>query len=127
MSNDPKNSAQCLLHLFPNSEPLKDWVVSDNGGEITISDWNTELGKQPTTDELNSVSQEAKITAKFKILRKKRNRLLTETDWWASSDLNMTAAQKKYRQDLRDLPSTVSRKLDENGNLQNIIWPDKPN
>ena len=36
-------------------------------------------------------------------LRKDRNNLLAETDWWGASDNTMTDAQKKYRQDLRDL------------------------
>jgi hypothetical protein len=31
-----------------------------------------------------------------------------------------------YRQALRDLPSTASPSLDENGNLTNVTWPNKP-
>ena len=42
-----------------------------------------------------------------------------ETDWWASSDLTMTAAQKKYRQDLRDITKTYS-------SLDKVKWPTKP-
>ena len=38
-------------------------------------------------------------------MRVQRNRLLKETDTWALSDRTMTDAQKKYRQDLRDLPA----------------------
>lgn len=41
----------------------------------------------------------------MRLLREERNRRLAETDWWASSDLTMTDAQKKYRQDLETLPS----------------------
>ena len=57
--------------------------------------------------------------AKWIVLRKTRNDLLTETDWWAVSDRKMTEAQKKYRQDLRDLPSTIS-------DPENVVWPNKP-
>ena len=39
----------------------------------------------------------------MRLLRLERNKLLAETDWWASSDLTITDAQKKYRQDLRDI------------------------
>lgn len=53
------------------------------------------------------------------MLREKRNELLAETDWWASSDLTMTDAQKKYRQDLRDLPSTTT-------DPEEVTWPVKP-
>ena len=52
-------------------------------------------------------------------LRKERNQKLVDTDWWAMPDSpNMTEAQKKYRSDLRDLPSTVD--------INNIVWPTKP-
>ena len=43
----------------------------------------------------------------FTELREKRNRLLKDTDWWASNDLSMTQAQKDYRQALRDLPANT--------------------
>ena len=38
-------------------------------------------------------------------LRRKRNNLLTETDWMANSDVTMSDDWKTYRQELRDLPS----------------------
>ena len=55
-------------------------------------------------------------------IRNKRNSLLVETDWWASSDLTMSDAQKKYRTDLRNLPSTISAPATWEG----ITWPTKP-
>ena len=59
-------------------------------------------------------------------LRKMRNIRLSETDWWASSDLTMTAEQSAYRKALRDLPSTASPELDSNGDLTGVTWPTKP-
>ena len=59
------------------------------------------------------------VDSKWIALRKTRNDLLTETDWWGVSDRTMTDAQKKYRQDLRDLPSTTS-------DPEDAIWPNKP-
>ncbi len=44
----------------------------------------------------------------WNVLRKRRDRLLRETDEWALSDRSITDAQKKYRQDLRDLPANTS-------------------
>ena len=61
-----------------------------------------------------------------RLLREERNRIIAATDWWTSSDLILTNAQKKYRQDLRDLPSTASPKLDDEGNLTNVTWPTAP-
>ena len=52
-------------------------------------------------------------------LREKRNSLLAESDWWASSDLTMTNEQKAYRQALRDLPENTSNPL-------NPTYPVKP-
>ena len=55
-------------------------------------------------------------------LRDKRNNLLSETDWWGASDNTMTDAQKKYRQDLRDI--TVG--LDTVDKVNAVVWPTKP-
>ena len=52
-------------------------------------------------------------------LRNERNRLIAETDWWASSDLTMTSAQTTYRQALRDITDTYS-------SLDDVVWPEKP-
>ena len=59
-------------------------------------------------------------------LREQRNSKLSETDWWASSDLIMTQEQKDYRTALRDLPLTASPELDEDGQLTGVTWPTKP-
>ena len=55
-------------------------------------------------------------------LREKRNSLLAETDWWGASDNTMTDAQKKYRQDLRDLTAG----LDTVDKVNAVVWPTKP-
>ena len=55
----------------------------------------------------------------MRLLRLERNKLLAETDWWASSDLTITDAQKKYRQDLRDKTKSAT-------SLDDVTWPTKP-
>ena len=55
-------------------------------------------------------------------IRKERDRLLAETDWMANSDVTMSAANKTYRQKLRDLPSDQSSKK----TYADITWPTKP-
>ena len=55
-------------------------------------------------------------------LRQDRNRLLAETDFYALSDVTMSADMETYRQDLRDLPEgkdTVEK-------CDNVVWPTKP-
>jgi len=65
------------------------------------------IAMQPTTDE------------KWAKIRIRRDKLLRECDWWASSDLTMSDAQTAYRQNLRDLPASES-------NPDEIVFPDKP-
>jgi hypothetical protein len=55
----------------------------------------------------------------LRLLRAERDRLIAETDWWASSDLTMTAEQTAYRQALRDITATYQ-------SLDTVIWPVKP-
>ena len=52
-------------------------------------------------------------------IRSHRNRLLTETDWMANSDVTMSDAWKTYRQELRDIPAS-------NIVYVNVTWPTKP-
>ena len=54
-----------------------------------------------------------------KLLREERNRRIAETDWWASSDLTMSAERTAYRQALRDI-------TDSYASLDDVVWPDKP-
>lgn len=55
----------------------------------------------------------------LKELRAERDRLIAETDWWASSDLTMTPEQSAYRQALRDITVSYS-------SLEDVVWPVKP-
>jgi len=55
-------------------------------------------------------------------LRKERNKLLAETDFYGNSDVTMSSDMTTYRQALRDLPSgkdTVAK-------CTNATWPTKP-
>jgi len=67
-----------------------------------------------TTEE-----QAALTTEQWVNVRINRDMLLQETDWRASSDLTLSDDWKKYRQDLRDLPSTQSDPF-------NITFPTAP-
>ena len=116
----PKNTSECILYLYPNTVFEEDWIVEEHSeGNITITKWNEDIGKKPTEDELNAVSDEARKTAEFKLIRRKRTNLLKDTDWMAGSDITMSDAWKKYRQDLRDLPAS-------NADPDKIVFPTKP-
>ena len=51
-------------------------------------------------------------------VRGKRTRLLSETDYFALSDVTMSSDMTNYRKALRDLPATVD--------LTDIVYPTKP-
>jgi len=53
--------------------------------------------------------------------RSVRDYKLLQTDWWASSDLTMTAEQTAYRQALRDITSHANWP-----HLDEADWPTKP-
>ena len=53
--------------------------------------------------------------------RSVRDYKLLQTDWWASSDLTMTAEQTAYRQALRDITTHANWP-----NLEEADWPTKP-
>ena len=55
-------------------------------------------------------------------LRKDRNKLLAETDWWGASDNTMTAEQTQYRQDLRD----ITNGLTTVEQVEAVEFPTKP-
>ena len=62
----------------------------------------------------------------LQFVRNHRNDLLKNCDWMSGSDVKMTNEWISYRQSLRDLPSTAKPKLDKNGNLTGVTWPNKP-
>jgi len=72
-----------------------------------------------TWAQLSAKRDELIAAQPLKELRAERNRRIAETDWWASSDLTMTAEQTAYRQALRDITNTYS-------SLDDVVWPVKP-
>lgn len=73
--------------------------------------------------ELNAMEAEwaaGQADRDLSALRAERNQRLANTDWWASSDLTMTAAQTAYRQALRDITETYT-------SLDDVVWPEVPN
>jgi len=83
-------------------------------------EWNDEVVAKPTEAEIAAVNDEAIRDQEFKALRRDRDRLLAETDWWVFPDSpDATAEQLAYRQALRDLPANTA-------DPANPVWPTKP-
>jgi len=66
-----------------------------------------------------TITAEDIAEAALNSLRHVRDQKLAETDWWANSDLTMTAEQTAYRQALRDITDTYT-------SLDDVVWPTKP-
>ena len=91
---------------------------------VTIYDETQALdadGNEVVYDEAAVAAKAAELRTQldWDDFRKVRNSLLKSTDWWASSDLTMTAEQISYRQALRDLPANTTDPTDP-------VWPTKP-
>ena len=108
-----------LLQLRPGTR----WVLK--GNTYSGLNWLDESDK-PTEEEINAKIQELEAAEPMRLLREERTRLLQETDWRFRSDLNPSQEWIDYSQALRDLPSTASPELNENGQLANVTWPTKP-
>ena len=90
-------------------------VVDDTAGAFDADGNSIELD----LDRVASFEAQAENNVYFKRLRIKRDLLLADTDWWALSDVTMTAEQTAYRQALRDLPANTS-------DPANPSWPTPP-
>jgi len=89
---------------------------NDNGEAIISSDLS---GLQVSWSDISAKMSELQTAEPMRLLREERNKLIAETDWWASSDLTMTAEQLAYRQALRDITNTYT-------SLDDVVWPVKP-
>lgn len=92
-------------------------VGSDDNGSVIESSNPADFGV--TWAEITAKIAEIEAAEPMRLLRKERNRLISETDWWASSDLTMTTEQTNYRQALRDITDTYT-------SLDTVVWPTKP-
>ena len=108
--------ADAIDALVPNNETVID------GSKVT---WIVKPENIPTDEQITAKIEELKNAEPYRLLRIERDRLLKETDWRASSDLNLPESWRAYRQALRDLPANAKPKLDENDNLDmsSVTWP----
>tara|TARA_R100000329_G_scaffold125036_1_gene103546 strand:- start:204 stop:551 length:348 start_codon:yes stop_codon:yes gene_type:complete len=108
---------------------MKDAIMSLNSDIIAVkhdasTDTYTAYGEGETVISFDASAAQTKQQQLLaedgpKDLRAERNHRLSETDWWASSDLTMTQAQIDYRQALRDITDSAT-------SLDDVTWPEKP-
>ncbi len=105
--------SEALIALRPNAE----WDLPEGTYESLV--WLDSNQSKPTEAEVNAKIAELQAAEPLSLLRRQRNFLLAQTDWWASSDLTMTSAQTTYRQALRDITDSAT-------SLDDVTWPTKP-
>jgi hypothetical protein len=69
--------------------------------------------------EADRIAYENSTEGKAEAARRERDRLLSDVDWSAGTDVNMSEEMAAYRQALRDVPQQA-------GFPENINWPTKP-
>ena len=105
------------LHLI-NSDAVVEVIQHGTYGTPDLRlfcEWDDDKGVFPTADEMNA----AVVKGNWDRVRKERNKLLAETDFYALSDVTMSDDMETYRQALRDLPASVE-------NSEDVVWPEKP-
>tara|TARA_R100001443_G_C3340740_1_gene174404 strand:- start:46 stop:453 length:408 start_codon:yes stop_codon:yes gene_type:complete len=93
------------------------------GIEILASDTNGVT--KPSQSDLEAKFEVVKSRENFAKLRKKRDKLLVESDWSQGGDVPNALKTKwqTYRQNLRDVPNNQTP---TDIFLTNITWPTKP-
>lgn len=117
MCQDPKNEKEYNE---------MDWVVGIDEYDSAI--YGPRPNSAPTWSQASAKKQELLMVEPMRLLRKERDRLLAETDWWAVADRTMTSEQSAYRQALRDLPETATPILGGSSRIgiTGVDWPVKP-
>ena len=101
-----------------NNNYLKEYV-EDGAEEVVTGTWTTKWKLQDRSGLSSAETDDAKNRG-YTDLRKRRDYLLSLTDFHAFSDTpNMSSAMTTYRQALRDLPANTS-------DPENITWPTRP-
>jgi hypothetical protein len=99
------------------NEMFRKVTGADANGNAIESSTPSDFGV--TWSQVSAKKTELVNAEPMRLLREERDRLIAETDWWASSDLTMTSAQTTYRQALRDITDNAT-------SLDDVTWPTKP-
>jgi hypothetical protein len=112
-------SSYNVFPLYPTDQPTYDHTK--NVVEGTPQEVGGVWTQVWSVSDASSEEIAARIERQSERSREKRDTLIAGTDWWASSDLTMTAAQTAYRQALRDITNHANWP-----HLDEADWPTKP-
>ena len=112
---------QALVSLRPGAQ----WNLPvENYSDLEWMD----SGQQPTEQEVKAKIIELDAAEPMRLLRIERDKKIAQTDWRVLPDQPSSDDWINYRQALRDLPASVSPKLDSSGELDfsSFTWPTEP-
>ena len=92
-------------------------VTDSKNGSAILSSNPSDFGV--TWKQVSDKKKVLQDAEPMRLLRKERDELIAKTDWWVLPDRTPTDAQKKYRQDLRDITKSAT-------SLDDVKWPTKP-
>ena len=113
---------KALIALAPGAEFS---LINEDYDQI---DWLSPEITKPTRAQVDAKIAELQAVEPMRLLRKERDRLIAETDWWVLPDRTASEAQLAYRQALRNLPDNSTPVLDNTTMLgiSGVTWPTKP-
>ena len=108
-----------ILRAIKKINPDAECTINgDDINQITWCNGTTPISKSDIEAQYPAVELEIALEE----LRKKRDLLLEETDFYALSDVTMSSDMQTYRQKLRDITSGLTT-VDE---VNAVSWPTKP-
>jgi hypothetical protein len=114
-----------IVNYYPNIPKEHEIEIYPVSGEDYENFGKRQYKFDPISKKLIPKNREEFIDLSWSELRSKRNNLLSNTDWIAVSDNNLSEEQKEkwkiYRQQLRDFPSIISDPTNPD-----IDWPIPP-
>jgi len=110
---------ESILKINPNAKvAVRGDNININTNEIEWHNGTAEISKADIEAQFPAVELDIAITN----LRKTRNNLLKETDYYALSDVTMSEEMTTYRQELRDITNGLTTVEEVNA----VVWPIKP-
>ena len=136
LGNLRRDNSNTSFPKNPSAEMLSGWGMypvtleeepeyNNETHNVSVSDApvlvNNNWVLQYTVTEKTQEEKDGILSGKKEHARSNRDARLMETDWWALSDLTMTAEQTAYRQALRDITSHANWPY-----LDEADWPTAP-
>ena len=106
---------KAILKINPNASFS---VENNDVTKITWSEGTTPISQSDIEAQYPAVELEIALDR----VRVERNFLISQTDFYALSDVTMSSDMQTYRQNLRD----ITNGLDTVEKCNNVTWPTKP-